>query len=188
MNALKKITSDEILMKKIKDGNLDESAILFKRYQVKVFNYFLRLTYDEQHSMDLSQNTFLRMLKYRNSFNIEQSFKCWLFGIARNVYLDSTKSKHSKTGSLDSISKQPSELNYAMSKFENEVLYNALDKLNKDERDIIVMSRFQNMKYSEIAEIQNLSVSAIKVKVHRAIKKLREFYFKDDVSINIQAN
>lgn len=185
---MKQSTSDEITMKKIQDGNLDESAILFKRYQTNIYNYFLRLTYDEQQSMDLSQNTFLRMLKYRNSFNTDNTFKSWLFGIARNVFLDSTKSKHSKTDSLDSIAIQPSEPNSAINIFENEVLYNALNKLNNDEKEIIIMSRFQNMKYNEIAEIQGLSISAIKVKVHRAIKKLREFYFKDDISIKIQAN
>lgn len=175
-------------MKKIQDGNLDDSAILFKRYQTKIYNYFLRLTYNEQTSMDLSQNTFLRMLKYRNSYIPENSFKSWLFGIARNVFLDNTKSKHSKTNSLDSIATQPCEPNSAINGFEKEALYNALNKLNNDEKDIIVMSRFQNMKYNEIAELQGLSVSAIKVKVHRAIKKLRNFYFKDDVSIKIQAN
>ncbi|NJO91695.1 MAG: RNA polymerase sigma factor [Chloroflexia bacterium] len=139
--------------------------------------------------MDLSQNTFFRMLHYRNSYKPELSFKSWLFGIARNVFLDNVKDKHSKTDSIENIKhKHQTENNEALGKFENEALHQALNKLSSEEREIIVMSRFQDMKYNEIAEIQGLSLSAVKVKVHRAIKKLREHYFKDDVTIDIRSN
>lgn len=181
--------SDEVIMTKVQQGDLEKSAILFERYQTKVYNYFLRICFNEQLSMDLSQNTFYRMLHYRNSYNSDFSFKSWLFGIARNVFLDHVQSKHSKTDSLESIKReQQTDKNKAIDKFENEALYEALDKLSSEEREIIVMSRFQNIKYNEIAEIQGLSLSAVKVKVHRAIKKLREFYFKDDVQIDVRAN
>ena len=181
--------SDEIIMAEVQQGDLDKSSLLFERYQTKVYNYFLRICFDEQLSMDLSQNTFYRMLNYRISYKPELSFKSWLFGIARNVFLDSVKSKHSKTDSLENINREHQvESNKVLEKFENEALYLALNKLSKEEREIIIMSRFQDIKYSEIAEIQGLSLSAIKVKIHRAIKKLREFYFKDDVTIDIKSN
>ena len=56
--------------------------------------------------MDLSQNTFYRMLHYRKSYKPGLSFRSWIFGIARNIFFDSTKSKHSKTDSLDQITKE----------------------------------------------------------------------------------
>ncbi len=176
-------------MTEVQKGDLDKSSVLFERYQLKVYNYFLRICFNEQLSMDLSQNTFFRMLHYRNSYKPELSFKSWLFGIARNVFLDSVKNKHSKTDSIENIKhKHQTENNEALGKFENEALHLALNKLSSEEREIIVMSRFQDMKYTEIAEIQGLSLSAVKVKVHRAIKKLRAFYFKDDVTIDIRSN
>jgi len=181
--------SDEIIMAKVQQGDLDKSSLLFERYQLKVYNYFLRICSNEQLSMDLSQNTFYRMLHYRNSYKTGLSFKSWIFGIARNVFLDDVNNKHSKTDSIENIKReQQTTKNEAIDKFENEALYQALNKLGTEEREIIIMSRFQDIKYSEIAEIQGLSLSAVKVKVHRAIKKLREYYFKDDVQIDIRAN
>ena len=179
--------SDEVLMKMVIGGDLDKSSILFERYHVKVYNYFLKTTLNQQLSMDLAQNTFYRMLHYRNSFKTDLSFKSWLFGIARNVFFDSKKSKHEKTVPIEKIGKEyhPEE-NILNDQFENEALYHALAALNDEERELISMSKFQNIKYSEIAEIHGLTLSAVKVKIHRAIKKLREYYFMDDLKTNIK--
>lgn len=179
--------TDEVLMKIVQNGDLDKSSILFERYQIKVYNYFLRLTFNKDLSMDLAQNTFYRMLHYRKTYKTDLSFKSWLFGIARNVFFDSTKQKFNKTLSLENADiEEHAEYNEVVEQFENEALHLALKTLNVDERDIIIMSRFENMKYNEIAEIQGLTLSAVKVKVHRAIKKLREYYFKDDIKSNLK--
>ena len=50
--------------------------------------------------------------------------------------------------------------------------------LNTDDKEILILSKFQQMKYKEIAQIMNVTENTIKVKVHRAIKKLRENYFQ----------
>ena len=57
-------------------------------------------------------------------------------------------------------------------------LHLALSRLDKESREILVLSRFQEMKYEQIAQVMNLTVSAVKVKVHRAIKKLRVYYME----------
>jgi RNA polymerase sigma factor (sigma-70 family) len=171
--------SDEMLMQLVKEGDLDKSAILFERYQQKVYNYFMRNTFNKDLSMDMSQNTFFRMLNYRLTYKPQMLFKSWLFGIARNVWLDNFKSKYANTDSLDHI-KTDYLIDKEQDKFENEALYHALGALNPDDRELIVMSRFQDIKYEEIAVIMSLSVSAVKVKIHRAIKKLRAFYFEEN--------
>jgi RNA polymerase sigma-70 factor (ECF subfamily) len=57
-------------------------------------------------------------------------------------------------------------------------LYEALNLLSVSDKEIIELSRFQDLKYEEIAEITGNSVGAIKVKVHRALKKLKDIYFQ----------
>jgi len=57
-------------------------------------------------------------------------------------------------------------------------LYEAMALLSEEQREIIELARFQGLKYQEISKITGNSVPAIKVKVHRAIKKLRELYFE----------
>ena len=51
-------------------------------------------------------------------------------------------------------------------------------KLADDQRELLVLTRFQHMKYEAVAQLMNTTVSNIKIKVHRAIMKLREFYFE----------
>jgi len=165
-------------MAELKNGNFDCAAILFERYHISIYNYFYRMTYFRDESHDLSQNTFHRMLKYRQSFNAEKSFKSWLFGIARNEFLAFSENKKISFKDIDEefLLTDSSEIQREMS--ENiEVLNLAMNKLSFEERELIVMHRFQEMKQSEIAEILNISLSAIKVRMHRTMLKLRKNYF-----------
>ena len=57
-------------------------------------------------------------------------------------------------------------------------LHRSLARLPEDQREILVLSRFQELKYEEIAKITETTVANVKVKVHRAIKKLRDTYFE----------
>ena len=54
----------------------------------------------------------------------------------------------------------------------------ALSKLSEDAREILVLSRFQGMKYEQIGQILNITVPNVKVRVHRALKKLKEYYLE----------
>ena len=58
---------DEIIMKRVKDGNLAEMSVLFERYHLRLYNFFLKLTRNRDISHDLTQNLFYRMIKYKNS-------------------------------------------------------------------------------------------------------------------------
>jgi RNA polymerase sigma-70 factor (ECF subfamily) len=59
----------------------------------------------------------------------------------------------------------------------------ALQKIPDEYREVLYLSRFEDMKYKQIAEILNVSVSVVKVRVHRAIKKLKEVYLSLDVDV-----
>ena len=61
-----------------------------------------------------------------------------------------------------------------------ELLHVCLARLSEDERQLLVLTRFQHMKYEEVAHVMETTVANIKVKVHRAIGKLREYYFELD--------
>jgi RNA polymerase sigma factor (sigma-70 family) len=58
------------------------------------------------------------------------------------------------------------------------LLHRSLSLLSEDQRELLVLTRFQQMKYEEVALIMDTSVANIKVKVHRAIAKLRDHYFE----------
>jgi len=173
--------SDEIIMNRVKSGDLTALSVLFERYHVKLYNFMLKLTFDRAISQDLTQNLFYRIIKYRHTYKEDHSFKSWIYQLARNVHIDYYK-QHKKTSELYSqveeydvnMATEPDTFNEE----EYERLDRALAKLSPDQKEIIVLSRFQGLKYEEISTIQSLSVPAIKVQVHRAIKQLRQFYFK----------
>lgn len=80
--------SDEEIMIKVKNNQLALMKPLFDRYHVKLYNFFLRLTYNEDVSKDLVQNVFYRIIKYRKTYNPEYKFKSWIYQLARNNFAD----------------------------------------------------------------------------------------------------
>lgn len=167
-------------MHRVKEGQLKELAILFERYHVRLFNFFLKHTADKEVSQDLTQNLFYRVLKYRSSYKEESSFKSWLYQMARNVqndyYMKSRKEKE-RFYRVEEHEKNIAEDAEAFTEDDYGRLDSALAKLDDSQREILILSRYQGLKYEEISKITNASVSAIKVQVHRAIKQLRSLYF-----------
>lgn len=171
---------DEQVMKNVKAGKVEMLAILFEKYNVKLYNFFLRLTGDKGGSEDLVQDVFFRILKYRGSFRGDCKFTTWMYRIARNVNIDYMK-KYKNDVTLEeqwdeevASGMQPEEK--AAAEQDRVFLNKALAKLAWKKREVLVLSRFQEMKYKEIAQLLNCSIESVKIEVHRAIKDLRKAY------------
>ena len=173
--------SDEIIMNRVKDGNLTELSVLFERYHIKLYNFMLRLTFDRSVSQDLTQNLFYRVIKYRSTYNNEHSFKSWIYQMARNIYYDYCKQQKKFNDQYVSVDAFDESVTAETNSFHEED-FNRLDKamarLNPNQKEILILSKFLGLKYEEISAIHNISVAAIKVQVHRALKELRQHYFK----------
>jgi RNA polymerase sigma-70 factor (ECF subfamily) len=167
----------------VKEGQLSELTVLFDRYHISLYNFFLKLTLNRAVSQDLTQNLYYRVIRYRESFEPGHgSFRSWIYRIARNVHLDHCKQEKNVPGRLGDREEiehdvaEGSSSGYSEEQFEQ--LDEALARLSPDQREVLVLSRYQGLKYEEIARIRNSSVAAIKVQVFRAIRQLRHFYFK----------
>lgn len=175
--------TDEALMAKVKHGQLQYMAALFERYQVKLYNFFLRLTYSASVSEDLTQNVFERMLRYRYSYQETMPFKAWMYQIARNIKADYFKHKKDVVADfsvLEQISSQKDAPIHQQIEAQETLqsLAKAMTHLSEEQKEILVLTRFQKMKYAEVATLLNCSEGAVKVKVHRAIKQLRSHFYK----------
>ncbi len=173
---------DEKMMINVKNGDIDSLVPLFDKYQVKLYNFFLRLTQNRETAEDLTQNVFSRIIAYKHSFNENYKFKTWMYQMARNVHIDhynKNKAYFSDYEESENSGKNVDDAMHETEKKENqEILKEALELLSKDDREILELSKFQDLKYEEISKITGNSVGAIKVKVHRAINKLRSNYFE----------
>jgi len=101
--------------------------------------------------------------------------------MARNVFADNYRKEKIKSNDfveVEKIAETQAWLEDDEMEEKEKLLYRSLSMLSLEDRELLILSRFQNMKYEDIAQITNTTVANIKVKAHRAIKKLREHYFE----------
>jgi len=175
--------SDDAVMSRVKDGQVEMLAILFERYHVRIFNFFLRLSNDRPLSEDLAQELFFRILKYRHTYRGESAYSSWMYQIARNVHIDHLRRRHADTPLEELWEKEPSTpeatpAQRAESNQEAALLNRALARLPLRKREVLLLSRFQDLSYQEIAGLFECSVEAVKVLVHRAVKDLRKNFLE----------
>lgn len=174
--------TDETIMEAVKHGDLQQASVLFERYNKRIFNFLGRMTLDRDLAEDLTQNVFLRLIRYRSSFKEGARFQAWIFQIARNVFADhyqAHKTKMSGFVRMDNVNDDVADADETAGIAEREqLLHRSMALLSEEQRELLVLTRFQHMKYEDVAQVFNTSVANIKVKVHRAIAQLREHYFE----------
>ncbi len=166
----------------VKSGETEKLAILFERYKQNLFAYFFRLTRDHQSSEDLVQNVFMRILKYRQKFSGYGSFTAWMYQIAHNVFVDHTR-KNNRYKEMPEMLEAGLEDDFDhdahyIQKENLQMLDKALNKLGKDKREILILSKYQGLKYKEIGKILNCSEGNVKIKVFRALNELKDIYLQ----------
>ncbi|MDH7446158.1 RNA polymerase sigma factor [Aquimarina sp. 2201CG14-23] len=175
-----KNSTDEELMILVSKGNLDMMSILFDRYHIRIFNFLLKMTRDRDISQDITQEVFYKAIKYRASYK-NGKFSSWIYTIARNIFSDHYQRQKNKDQRLDNIEyKIEREETDSIAQDEiKEQLHRALEQLNHGDRELVIMNRYQGIKYQEIAEITGSTAGAVKTKVHRAIHKLKDHYLQN---------
>jgi len=168
-------------MLEVRDGKVERLAILFERYHVALYNFFLRLTANRSISEDLVQDVFFRILRYRHTYRGESKFTIWMYQIARNAHVDYLR-KRKEEIPLDEqwivpLSHEQSPVKNLEQVEEIALLRQALTKLPLKKREVLILSRFQNLKYREIAELLRCNTGTVKAYVHRATKELGKIYF-----------
>lgn len=169
--------SDSALMKLVQAGDPAQLATLFERHHAGLFRYVLSITRNRALSEDVVQEVFFRVLKYARSYDPSFSFPVWLYGMARNACFDSLHKVRAELtgnemGEFRSAEPMPEE---AISRKQDmRLLREALDTLPDEKREVLVLSRFHNMRYEDIARILKCEMGTVKVRAYRALKELRE--------------
>jgi len=160
----------------VQDGDTAQLAVLFERHHMALFRYLLGLTRNRALSEDLVQEVFFRVIKYARSYDAGLSFPAWLYGMGRNAYFDSQRKMRGESGvePLGEIrSSEPMPEETLSRKQDVMFLQKALQQLPEDKREVLLLSRFHNLRYDEIARLLECEVGAVKVRVYRALKELR---------------
>jgi RNA polymerase sigma factor (sigma-70 family) len=173
---------DHHLMRAVRNGDVGKLATLYARHQRPLFNFFLRLTSSRPVSEDLVHDVFTRILKYRTSYGEQENFTPWMYRIARNAHIEQARKRRLEVVPGDpemqreQVSPDPGPEQRAEYGQSVALLRRALKLLPEDKREVLVLSRFQNLRYEEIARILECEVGTVKVRVYRAVRQLEQIY------------
>ena len=173
--------TDETLMHAVRNGDIAKLGVLFERYHRPLFEFLARMTGNPAAAEDLVQDVFVRVLKYRATWRDEGRFETWLFRIARNARADYFRSR-STDATIDEAADHPSRAPLAIDTLarHREVarLQRALMLLREDKRELIVLARYRGMTLEAIADLLGIEVGTVKVRMHRAVKELRDIFLR----------
>ena len=173
--------TDELLMRAVRSGDCGQLGRLFERYHLPLFDFLYRTTGDRTAAEDLVQDVFVRILKYRHTFRDDSSFETWVFRIARNARADHFR-RRSTTQTVElsedtEVAASTSDPADTLDRASHEArLRRALMQLPDDKRELLVLARFRGLRYEQIGALLDIEVGAVKVRVHRAMRQLRETF------------
>jgi len=127
-------------------------------------------------SEDLTQEVFYKLMKYRTSYN-NGKFVSWLFTIARNSMNTHFRKVTNHTEDVDALDYKLVTDDEPQKDYSD--LHLAISQLDVSDRELVILNRFQEIKYEELAEIVGSTPGAVKTIVSRALKKLRIIYFQN---------
>jgi len=163
-------------MLEVRNGAGETLGVLFDRYQAPLYNFYSKLTGDRTLSEDLVQEVFLRILRYRQSYQPGTPFRAWIYQIARNARVDHYRKSPRHIVFEPEMAPPVRPRDSAQQSEEAALLHRALMQLPEDKREILILSRFQELKYEEIARLLGCELGTVKTRIHRAVQELRQTF------------
>lgn len=171
--------NDQLYITKVINGDTNAFAYLVDTYKNMVFSLAFKMLKNREVAEEVSQDTFIKAFKSLDKFKGDSKFSTWLYRIGYHACLDSIKKNknHNSSFEINEITfnqiKSVENILEGIERKERAVIMNdCLLKLPEDERSIIWMFYYDELSLKEIIEVTQLSEANIKVKLHRARKKL----------------
>jgi RNA polymerase sigma factor (sigma-70 family) len=160
----------------VRNGAGETLGVLFDRYHAALFSFYCKLTGDRALSDDLVQEVFLRILRYRASYQPGTPFRAWIYQIARNARIDHFRKARPQAAFDPEMLPPVLPGDSAQEKQEAALLHTALQRLPEEKREVLILSRFQELKCEEIARLVGCEVTTVRVRIHRALHELRQIF------------
>jgi RNA polymerase sigma-70 factor (ECF subfamily) len=183
--------SNEIwLVEQSRNGDVDAFEELIRDYKKIAYNIAFKILQNVEDAEDASQEALIKVFKSIQNFNMESSFKSWMYRIVMNTCIDFQRKKN-KTINAVSIDEdidlgESSPLHREIAddsgnpdvliekNFNSKLINDALSKLDNDTRVIIILRDIQGFSYSEISEILSCNLGTVKSRLNRARRNLKE--------------
>ncbi len=179
--------SDEDVMEQLQSGVVEAFDIIVQRYKDRLHNFLYRYTHNHEDCEDLVQETFLRVYRSRQSYERIAKLSTWMYTIALNlaksmykkkqrmslisIHADESDPDDREMQITDTVILQDDELHLKLSVQE---LEKALQELNDDFREAVILRDIQQLTYEEIAEITDTAMGTVKSRINRGRQQLQE--------------
>ncbi len=162
-------------------GRADKNAVceLLEISYADVYSYLRRLCGSAVDAEDLTQQTFLKVWSSLDSFAGRSKFSTWLYRIAHNTYIDSQRGNAGSSRDrsdqwwAECIDKNPDPFANAAERQLARRLYNTVDQLDEDKRNIVHLHYYQGLSIRETAKVLNIATSTVKYRLREVFKILR---------------
>jgi RNA polymerase sigma-70 factor (ECF subfamily) len=184
MVAVAALEPDAELMLRVKEGDAHSFALLLQRHRNPIIHFLYRMVQNQALAEELAQEVFLRVYKARASYEPTAKFTTWLFRIATHLALNSLRD-HRREKLLESLDggeesngrepadAQPSVEQALLKEARAREVRRAVAMLPEKQRAAVLMHKFEEMDYAQIAKVLDCSESAVKSLLFRAYETLR---------------
>ncbi|MDQ5949359.1 MAG: polymerase sigma-70 factor, subfamily [Patescibacteria group bacterium] len=172
--------SDEMLAQRVQEGHKEDFGILMERYQAKLFRYGKKFITGHDNIEDVVQDVFIKTYQHIKSFDTSQKFSSWIYRIAHNTYVNAVKKQSREPLYLfdfdlilgHTIVENPREREQEQEEIRL-LVEKGLDMLPSRYREIIVLYYMEELSYKEIADILQVPVGTVGIRLKRAKDKLK---------------
>lgn len=169
------IEIDENLIVRIGNGDMEAFDVLYRISERTLYAYVLSLTKDHEITLDIMQDTYVKLISAAHLYKPMGKPLAWLFTIAKNLFYQKLRREKNETKVDPMEISDDKRFSYVTDIEDRLVLEGVLRLLTQEEREIIMLYAVSGMKHKEIAENLGLNLSTTLSKYHRALRKLREF-------------
>lgn len=160
---------DRTIIARVLKGDVDAFNLLVRQWERPIYNFILRMIGDREEAMDLCQECFLKAYRELGTLKDLDRFSAWLYRIAHNTTLSKQRKDRGKTFVLLDPDLHPHRMGV-----ENRLaVEKALECLSPEQREVVILKIYQDLKFEEIAEIQGAPVSTVKSRLYLALEKLK---------------
>ena len=183
---LNELTDEELILEFQRNGTISAYEILVQRYKNPLINYVFRFIGDYETCVDIVQETMIKVYRYKDSYSSIAKFSTWIYTIAGNLArTEYQRRKRRKIFSINSYGDEKDETyeipdesfnpeRITDSGIKEKIIQDALGKVSKAYREVVILRDIQDLSYEEISEITNLPVGTVKSRINRGRAQLQK--------------
>jgi RNA polymerase sigma-70 factor (ECF subfamily) len=183
---LSDLSDEELIIEFQQNNTIKAFEILVQRYKNPLTNYVFRFVGDYESAADIVQDTMIKVYRYKDSYSSIAKFSTWIYTIAGNLArTEYQRRKRKRTFSINAYGEEKDEIyeipdesyrpdTITDSGIKDKIIQDALQKVSKAYREVVILRDIQDLSYEEISEITGLNIGTVKSRINRGRAQLQD--------------